>query len=126
MQGTVKATVNPTESAENVVKAVRNLFGDLELHRQERGDEIVIEGVLDSLADLGPLRAALARMKIREAAHALFSRITQEDTISFGLNKQAAYAGHASFYAAGESPLGPIQVTIREDVLEAIEYLCGK
>ena len=125
MEGTVRTTVNPTEDLEKVAKAVRNVLGDVELEQSERGGSIVLEGRLDRIEDLAPLRDAFARMRIRDAARSLFTRIAQEGLLSFGLNKQAAYAGHASFYSSGESPLGPIQVTIKGDVSEAIAYLCN-
>lgn len=125
MEGTVRTTVNPTEDSEKVAKAVRNVLGDVELEQSERGGSIVLEGRLDRIEDLAPLRDAFARMRIRDAARSFFTRIAQEGLLSFGLNKQAAYAGHASFYSSGQSPLGPIQVTIKGDVSEAIAYLCN-
>lgn len=125
MEGTVRIAVNPTESREKVVEAVRNVLGDIELEQSERGGLVVLVGRLKRIEDLAPLRDALARMRIRDAARSLFTRIAQEGLLSFGLNKQAAYAGHASFYSSGESPLGPIQVIIKGDVSEAIAYLCN-
>lgn len=125
MEGTVRTTVNPTEDMEKVAKAVRNVLGDVELHQSERGGSIVLEGRLDRIEDLAPLRDAFAKMRIRDTARSFFTRIAQEGLLSFGLNKQAAYAGHTSFYSSGESPLGPIQVTIKGDVSEAIAYLCN-
>jgi predicted RNA binding protein with dsRBD fold (UPF0201 family) len=125
VEGTVSTTVNPTEDSEKVAKAVRNVLGDVELEQSERGGSIVLEGRLDRIEDLAPLRDAFARMRIRDAARSFFTRIAQEGLLSFGLNKQAAYAGHASFYSSGQSPLGPIQVTIKGDVSEAIAYLCN-
>ena len=125
MEGTVRTAVNPTESREKVVEAVRNVLGDIELEQSERGGLVVLVGRLNRIEDLAPLRDALARMRVRDAARSLFTRIAQEGLLSFGLNKQAAYAGHASFYSSGESPLGPIQVTIKGDVSEAIAYLCN-
>jgi hypothetical protein len=125
VEGTVRTTVNPTEDSEKVAKAVRNMLGDVELEQSERGGSIVLEGRLDRIEDLAPLRDAFARMRIRDAARSFFTRIAQEGLLSFGLNKQAAYAGHASFYSSGQSPLGPIQVTIKGDVSEAIAYLCN-
>jgi predicted RNA binding protein with dsRBD fold (UPF0201 family) len=65
-------------------------------------------------------------MRIRDAARSLFTRIAEEGLLSFGLNKQAAYVGHASFYSSGEASLGPIQVTISGEVDTLIDYLCGK
>jgi predicted RNA binding protein with dsRBD fold (UPF0201 family) len=73
---------------------------------------------------LAPLRDAFAKMRIRDTARSFFTRIAQEGLLSFGLNKQAAYAGRASFHSSGESSLGPIQITINGDVSEAIAYLC--
>jgi predicted RNA binding protein with dsRBD fold (UPF0201 family) len=125
VEGTVRTAVNPTESREKVVEAVRNVLGDIELEQSERGGLVVLVGRLNRIEDLAPLRDAFARMRIRDAARSLFTRIAQEGLLSFGLNKQAAYAGHASFYSSGESPLGPIQVTIKGDVLEAIAFLCN-
>lgn len=126
MEGTVRTTVNPTEDLEKVVKAVRNMLGDIELHQSEKSGSIIIEGHLDRIEDLAPLRAILAKMRIRDAASSFFKRIVQEELLSFGLNKQAAYAGHASFYSSGESQLGPIQVTIKGDVSEVVSYLCNR
>ena len=126
MEGTVRAAVNPTESREKVVEAVRNMLGDIELEQSERGGLVVLEGRLERIEDLSPLRDAFARMRIRDAARSLFTRIAEEGLLSFGLNKQAAYAGHVSFYSSGESSLGPIQVTLKGDVSEAITYLCNR
>ncbi|TEU12974.1 hypothetical protein E3J20_00310 [Candidatus Bathyarchaeota archaeon] len=126
MEGTVRAAVNPTESREKVVEAVRNVLGDIELEQSERGGLVVLEGRLERIEDLAPLRDAFARMRIRDAARSLFTRIAEEGFLSFGLNKQAAYAGRVSFYSSGESSLGPIQVTLKGDVSEAITYLCNR
>jgi hypothetical protein len=126
VEGTVRTAVNPTESREKVIEAVRNVLGDIELEQSERGDLVVLEGRLDRIEDLAPLRDAFARMRIRDAARSLLTRIAEEGLLSFGLNKQAAYAGRVSFYSSGESSLGPIQVTLKGDVSEAITYLCNR
>jgi len=126
VEGTVRAAVNPTESREKVVEAVRNVLGDIELEQSERGGLVVLEGRLERIEDLAPLRDAFARMRIRDAARSLFTRIAEEGLLSFGLNKQAAYAGRVSFDSSGESSLGPIQVTLKGDVSEAITYLCNR
>jgi len=126
VKGTVRATVNLTESMEKVARAVRNMLGDIELLESEKGDLMILEGRLDRIEDLAPLRAVLAKMRIRDAARSFFKRIAQEDFLSFGLSKQAAYAGHASFQSSGESSLGPIQITINGDVDSVIDYLCKK
>ena len=83
-----------------------------------------MEGRSEGLESLTHLRGLLRRTRIRDAARALFTRSASGDRLSFGLNKQAAYAGHISFYRSGESPLGPIQVTLNGDIPAVIRYLC--
>ncbi len=58
----------------------------------------------------------LQRDRIRAAARAqLFKGMTENRIVVF-LNKQVAYAGHVSFSAPeGESPLGPIRLTIESN-----------
>ena len=123
MEGTVRTAVNPTESREKVVEAIRNVFGDIELEQSERGGLVVLVGRLKRIEDLAPLRDALARMRIRDAARSLFTRIAQEGLLSFGLNKQAALVGKVNF-SEGNPPLGAIKVTIEDpDIDGIIEYL---
>ena len=121
----VEAAVNPTESVEKVERAVRNVLGDVDLKRTTRGDVTVLEGRLDDFKSLHHLKELIKRLRIRDAAHTYFNRIAKGDIITFGLKKQAAYAGRVSFYHPSEAPLGPIQVTIKGDVDEIIRYLSG-
>lgn len=121
---TVRTTVNPTESLEKVQAAVRNVFGEIVLDSYSRGDLIILESSFKGLESLSSLRDLLRRMRIRDAAQALFTRSVEEGRLSFGLNKQAAYAGRVSFYHSNEAPLGPIQVIIGGDVEEVKRYLC--
>jgi predicted RNA binding protein with dsRBD fold (UPF0201 family) len=121
----VRAEVYLTENREKVEAAVRNVLGDITLDLIDRGGGAALEGRYDDLESLRRLRDLLGRTRIRDAARTLFSRIAQEGVLSFGLNKQAAFAGHASFYRSGESALGPIQITIKGEIPEVIDYLCG-
>jgi len=118
--------VNPTESREKVEAAVRNVLGDIALQASERGSLIVLEWECEGLEGLRHFRDLLRRNRIRDAARALFTRSAQGGLLSFGLNKQAAYVKRVSFYRLRESPLGPIQVTIKGDVDEAIAYICDE
>lgn len=122
----VRATVNPTESREKVEAAVRNVLGDITLQASERSGLTVLEWEFEGLEGLRHFRDLLRRNRIRDAARALLTRSAQGDLLSFGLNKQAAYAKRVSFYRSRESPLGPIQVTIKGDVDEAIAYICDE
>jgi predicted RNA binding protein with dsRBD fold (UPF0201 family) len=70
-------------------------------------------------------RMILQRDRIRAAARAQLFRGMEGNRIVVFLNKQAAYAGHASFSAPeGESPLGPIRVQIEtDDAVGLIDWL---
>jgi predicted RNA binding protein with dsRBD fold (UPF0201 family) len=65
-------------------------------------------------------------MRIRDAALSLLTGAAVDERLSFGLNKEAAYAGRASFFQSGASPTGPIQVELSGDIDKIIEFLCGK
>ena len=124
--GRISAKVNPTESVDKVSTAITKIFGEIELTNESEGGNIVVKGRLEGLPQLAHFRDVISRMRIRDAARSFLSRIIQGDTLSFGLNKQAAYAGSVSFYQGGKSPLGPIQVSLSGEVVKAVEYLCGR
>lgn len=126
MEGVVRVEVHPTESIEKVVKAVQTVMGEIELHESDRGHITVLEGRLEKMDDLLPLRDLLTRMRIRDAAFSLLTGAAANESLSFGLNKQAAYAGRPSFHSLGTSPTGPIQVELSGDIEKIIEFLCGK
>jgi len=120
----IRVEVRPTESREKVESAVRNVLGEVSLTAVDRGDTTVLESSLQGVESLSYLRDLLRRTRIRDAARGLLTRMCGEGVMSFGLNKQAAYMGRASFYGAGESPLGPIQIVITGEVTKAVDYLC--
>jgi predicted RNA binding protein with dsRBD fold (UPF0201 family) len=90
------------------------------------GQVTILEGRLEKIDDLLPLRDLLGRMRIRDAAFSLLNGAVNDERLSFGLNKQAAYAGRASFHRSGASPIGSIQFEITGEVEKTVEYLCGK
>jgi len=126
MERVVRVEVHPTESLEKVVKAVQTVMGEIELHESDRGQVTVLEGRLEKMEDLLPFRDLLSRMRIRDAAFSLLTGAAVDGRLSFGLNKQAAYSGRASFHQSGSSPTGPIQFELAGDIDKIIEYLCGK
>lgn len=125
LEVSIRVEVHPTESREKVESAVMNVLGEVPITAVDRGDTTVLESRLQGLESLSYLRDLLRRTRIRDAARGFLTRISGEGVMSFGLNKQAAYMGRASFYGAGESPLGPIQIVITGEVTKAVEYLCG-
>lgn len=122
----VEAVVNPTESVEKVERAIRNVLGGIYIMRATTGERIILRGRLEGVESLRHLKGLLGRMRIRDAARAFLNRNTQGSVLAFGLNKQAAYSGRVSFYNPREAPLGPIQITVKGGVDEAIGYLCER
>jgi predicted RNA binding protein with dsRBD fold (UPF0201 family) len=120
--------VNPTESEEKVRSAICNVFGNVFFTIQTEGKQRILTGQAKRKDSLVKLRVLLRQDRIRDAARKALFRSVRGDTISFCLNKQVAAAGHISFSEeTAESPLGPIQVTIKvEDPRQLVEWLAEK
>ncbi|MBS7620440.1 hypothetical protein KEJ21_07345 [Candidatus Bathyarchaeota archaeon] len=121
---TVTTKVNPTESVEKVETALRRVLGKIDLKRVEENGSIVLKSRMEGLEALKYFKEQLKKQRIRDAARSFISSRAEERSISFGLNKQAAYVGRISFYHPQESPLGPIQININGDVDKIINFLC--
>lgn len=124
----VEVEVNPTESEEKVKRAVENMFGNIpvQVENLPRGNLIVAEA--KGIESLTKLYNLLRRERIRDAARGVLFEGLSENTITFFLNKQVAFAGHVSFSkAVAESPLGPIKVQIKcGDPRQLIDWLAPK
>jgi len=107
-----------------VAEAIRNVFGDIELQVDQAND--VISASLEGVEALRGLRGRFAQDRIRDTIRRVLTRWTRGDELSFGLNRQAAYAGHASLNLQGEDPMGPIQVNVRGDIEGLIRFLTDK
>lgn len=103
----VEAAVYPTESAEKIERAVRNVLGEIALKRTTRGDILVLEGHLDDIESLRHLKELLKRLRIRDATRAYLTRIAGGDFLTFGLNKQAAYSGPSPSTTLMKRPWAP-------------------
>ncbi|MEM1946246.1 MAG: RNA-binding domain-containing protein [Candidatus Caldarchaeum sp.] len=117
----VTAAVNPTENADKVAQAVLNIFPKVSL--QKGGG--VVSAIADSPEGLERLRMIIRSRQIRNTARMLLSKNVSGNTVTFYLNKQAAYVGKLSFFEAGEvMALGPIEVSIESDnIQETIRWL---
>ena len=116
----IRALINPTVDPDKVAYGIEKLFGLEDL--AEVDGEIFIE--LEGIKALGAFRTRIANDKIRTTLSNVFTRwAADSDTLSFGLNRQAAHAGHVSINLQNEDPMGPIQVTISGDIAEVITYL---
>jgi predicted RNA binding protein with dsRBD fold (UPF0201 family) len=123
----IKAELNPTESPEKLEKAIKNMFGEISVNQEKIRGETYLTATVEELDKLKHFREILARERIRDAVRLMFSRwSSDEEGLSFNLNRQAAYVGHISIYHANKAPLGPIQVKMEGDSEQIIDYLCGK
>lgn len=118
----VEVKVKPTEDKEKVEAAVKKIFPTLELSQNENslvGESIRAES-LDRLHQL------LREQAIRDSARSVMLRGRRGNLVQFVLNKQVAFVGKVSF-TGGESPLGPIVVTLEaSDIERLIDYLAPR
>ena len=122
---TIKAYLNPTEDPDKVEKAIKNVFGDIEL-RHEKGRSEYLFSEIEDIDGLHEFRSKIAQDRIRDTIHRVFSRWADENLLSFGLNRQAAYKNHVSLNLSNEDPMGPIEVKIEGDIPQVISFLCRK
>jgi predicted RNA binding protein with dsRBD fold (UPF0201 family) len=125
---TMEAEINPTESEEKVKTAVTNVLGNAKITITQDNKVNILTAETQGQESLVKLRNLLCNDRIRDASRKALFRSTRGNSISFCLNKQVAFAGHISFCEeTGESPLGPIRVTIEaENPQELIEWLAEK
>jgi predicted RNA binding protein with dsRBD fold (UPF0201 family) len=126
----LEAEINPTETEDKVRKAVENIFGNVspQIKIQPLYKRGLLTAEIQGREALTKLCNLLRRERIRDAARGIFFEGLEGKTITFYLNKQAAFAGHVSFSKeAAESPLGPIKVQIKcKDPRELIDWLTSK
>jgi len=118
----IKAQLQPTEDPEKVKKAIHNLFGNIPLNHDK--EESLITAKLEEPESLRDFRSRIAQDRIRTTLNNTLTRWTKDNYLSFGLNRQAAYAGHVSLNLTNEDPMGPIQVQIRGDIEQVITFIC--
>jgi len=119
----IKAQVQPTEDPEKVTRAIINLFGNIQLNHDTENN--IIRGKISEISQLKDLKNRIAQDRIKATMYKTLSRWTKDDYLSFGLNRQAAYTGHVSLNLTNEDPMGPIQIQIKGNTSEIIEYLSG-
>lgn len=102
----VYSSVRPTERVEKVASAIENIFPGMVM--DIRADRIEAYDGLESLRNLHKL---LREQSILDTARGVMLRGRIGETISFQLNKQAAFMGIVSF-PPEEEPLGSLHVQI--------------
>lgn len=124
----VEVEVFPTEDLNKVKRAVENVFGSLTFRTEELRGVTRLKAEASGREALTKFWNILRRERIRDAARAVFLEGLNGKTLTFYLNKQAAFVEHISFSEeTGESPLGPLKVKIEcENPRELINWLTQK
>lgn len=118
----VEVEVKPTEDKEKVEAAVKKIFPTLELSQNEN----LLVGKSVRAESLDRLHQLLRGQAIRDSARSVMLRGRRGNLVQFMLNKQVAFVGKVSF-TGGESPLGPIVVTLEaSDIERLIDYLAPR
>ena len=106
-----ECALHPTESADKVRQALRNLFPAATI--TEEGGRVRGEG-----GDLERVRQLIHDQRIRDTARGQLLAGRQGDRLLLTLSKQAAFAGRVSFSAG--SPLGDIEVKVEDADMDAL------
>ena len=107
----VSAPVFPSEDAEKVMHAVKNIFPTATLERSEDG--------VNGTADLEYFSKRIRQQKILDAARSVMRKGRRSGRTVFRLNKQAAFAGKISF-AEERTVLGTITVTVEDEDIDSV------
>lgn len=124
----VEVEVKPTESVEKVKRAVENIISDAEIEMREAEGKKFLSARARRIESLVRLQTILRNDRIRDAARKAIYKGATEKSLVFYLNKQAAFVKHVSFSGPeGESPLGPIKVTVCcADPKSVLDWLAPK
>ena len=118
----IEAEVKQTEAREKVEAAIKQIFPTLELSLI--GSSLVGEST--RMESLDRLHELLRQQAIRDSARSVMLRSRRGNVVQFMLNRQVAFVGKVSF-TGGESPLGPIVVTLEApDIERLIDYLAPR
>ena len=101
--------------------AVLNLFPALPVTVESRGGRVYLVGKGNGIEVLDEFRGLISRERIIASARRVLRASVMGGRIMVCLNKQVATVGHISFCEPeGESPLGPITVTVESDRLDKV------
>ena len=124
----VESVVHPTEEESRVIDALKSLFPTLVFRAENLGENILLVGEEDNIGGVDHIKGLILKERIVDSARKVFrsNTISQKTTVYF--NKQVATVQRISFCAPeGESPLGPITLTVESDRLnEVIDWLAPR
>jgi predicted RNA binding protein with dsRBD fold (UPF0201 family) len=125
---TAQVAVNPTEDEAKVTRTLKNIFPDMSLQRiPAANDHLSLRVSGNGIETLSTLRSLIRQERIRTATRSILTRQTKDGRTEFYLHKQASFVCRVSFCGpTGESPHGPISVTVRsDDPRPVIDYLAA-
>ncbi len=117
----VEAEVRFTEDLAKVRAAILNIFPTIPIAAENREGRVFLVGMGENIQLLGAFRELIIRERIPDSARRVFRSNIVYGRIMVCLNKQVAAVKHISFCEPqGESPLGPIIVTMESDRIEEV------
>ncbi|MDT7891230.1 MAG: RNA-binding domain-containing protein [Thermoproteota archaeon] len=111
-----KVEIKPTEDEGKVRIALENVFDFEKIELiEELGSKYYVAKSY-SLKSLNKIANLIKKQRIELTARSILERSIENNSLSFKLNKQAAYMNRISFVTiAGEAPLGAIEIKIISD-----------
>ena len=124
----MESVTHPTEDAEKVKAALLSMFPTLLFKAENQVERVFLVAEGNRISDLSQIRDLIRKERVSDAARRTFRSNTVYGKTIVHLNKQVAMVGHVSFCAPeGESPLGPITLTLESDSLdEVIDWLAPR
>jgi predicted RNA binding protein with dsRBD fold (UPF0201 family) len=121
----ITADIHPTEDPEKVKIAINNLFSPSSFTVMDTQGLQQLTATITQQSDLHTFYTRIREERILSAARRWLRQNLHDTTFTFCLHKQAAYSNRISFCAPnGESPLGPIRISISCDNPQAfIDWL---
>ena len=122
----ISASVFPTEDKEKVLRALQNIFPDIDFNEgHDNGDTVVLRGELTNPENMAfsQFQELLRHRKIRDSVEALLHRNYADGKTRLELNKQAAFIGRLNI--AEKHPLGSIMIEIECEKEQIHEIVWG-
>ncbi|MFX1297938.1 MAG: RNA-binding domain-containing protein [Promethearchaeota archaeon] len=124
IQITIKTPINPTEDWNKVSKCLENIIHNPIIKKEEM--HLIVRNSRIDLLSL--IREKLKTQRIRDSARKILFKSIDLDSLTFHLNKQAAFIGRIHFVTNPEREdfLGPITITIEateKEIKEIINWL---
>ena len=121
---TAETKQHPTEDPQKIAKALQNLFEE-KVQQREVGNDIYLFIESKKTSSLEKLFELFRKQRILDVARKTLRKGIVDNSTHFYINKQVAFVNRINFSdEEGESPLGPIRITIEyKDIEHLIDWL---